>query len=350
MNSKLTLLAAVFSVLAACTAEPTMPLRNGICDRLGCDPMFLARDFGAARVQIVEYASTAEIQRAFRNRTVEATAMSLEEILLFAQYDPDICVVLVTAYSNGADAIVAKSQYTHFDALKGRRVGVANTALSAYVLSRALEINPMRGEDITVVPLPVDAQARAFDADIVAAAITYGPIRTRLVSLGGRVLFDSRQLPGEGVNVLVFRTAYVKSHPDTVTNILKGWFRALDYIRTRPNDAAAHLAATHRLPTEIFSAALRGFIFPPIEENRRLLAGRVPGLLDKEKRLAAFMLRHKLLAAPVNLAEIPKGQLLVTLRQTGELGNPSYAVSSTLLRSLRAVDIHGAGRPRNLPL
>ena len=85
----------------------------------------------------------------------------------------------------------------------GQRIGVENTALGAYFLSRVLDQAGLRIDDLQVVSLPVHEQAAAFAAGEVDAVITFASEGPALESKGARRIFDSRQLPGEIVDVLV---------------------------------------------------------------------------------------------------------------------------------------------------
>lgn len=74
-------------------------------------------------VRLVEYASGAEVLSAFRNRSIDLAAVTLDEAISLAEHDASLRVGLVLDHSNGADALVARPDIRQLADLKGRSVG-----------------------------------------------------------------------------------------------------------------------------------------------------------------------------------------------------------------------------------
>jgi NitT/TauT family transport system substrate-binding protein len=316
MRLALSLVLLLLLAVPACTPEPPAPLRVGTCIRVGCEELYLARDlgyYGDAPVRVVEYSSATEVIRAFRNGAVDAVALSLDEVLLLAQHMPDIRVVLVMNFSNGADIILGKPELKTIRDIKGKRVGVESTALGAYVLSRALHLSGLDRADIRLVHIPVDEQERAYLENRVDAVVTFEPVHSRLEALGARDLFDSTSLHGEMVNVVAVRKEYLDKYPGVVQSLLQGWFRALSYGKAEPRDGMRRMAEDRALPVAAFADGLGGYVFPDLDENIALLAENPPGLMKQLKAMSAFMLAHGLLATPVDLNNITDGRPLQAL-------------------------------------
>jgi NitT/TauT family transport system substrate-binding protein len=310
-------LAAVLLLLSACTPEPPAPLRIGTCIRVGCEQLYLARDlgyYGDAPVRIVEYSSATEVLRAFRSSALDAVAVSLDEAMQLAQHSP-LRVVLVMNFSNGADVVLAQPDLKTFSDIKGKRVGVENTALGAYVLARALQINGLRPSDIHVVHLPIDAQKRAFEERRVDAVVTFEPVHSELEAAGAHHLFDSKQLPGEMVNVIAVRQAYLDSHPRVVEALLRGWFKALSTFEAVPKESTERMATDRALPPQQFHSSLDGFRFPNLDENLDLFAQKPP-LRGRVEMLSAFMLKQGLLDRAVTSGAILDARPLMGVAAT----------------------------------
>ena len=192
-----------------CSGEPQLPFRVGTNVWPGYEPLYLAREQGlyppSAGLRLVEYTSASEVIQAFRNGTIDAAALTLDEVLLLAETTPDLGIVLVLDISHGADVILAQPAISSLRDLKGKRVGLESTALGAYVLTRALQTAGMRQDDVRKISLEVDEHEQAFKKGRVDAVVTFEPVRTRLMASGARQLFDSSMLPGEIVDVLVVR-------------------------------------------------------------------------------------------------------------------------------------------------
>ncbi|WP_089718611.1 ABC transporter substrate-binding protein [Candidatus Entotheonella palauensis] len=290
--------------LSACPNRTESPLRLGTNVWPGYEPLYLARELGyfnAKTITLVEYLSASEVIRAFRNQTLEAAALTLDEVLLLLQYELPVQIFLVTDISHGGDVILSAPSISQFADLVGKRVGVEATALGAYVISRALEQHDLALSDIAVVPLEVGEHAAAYQAGKVDAVVTFEPVRSQLLALGARELFTSREIPGEIVDVLVVHQTYFETHPSHVSQVVDGWFRALDYFAANPHDAALRMQKRLKLsPGEVLKS-YEGLRLPDRAENRDLLGGPQPALRPIAERLRDVMVAKDLLRAPVVL-------------------------------------------------
>lgn len=290
-------------IMAGCTPQPPPPLRVGTNIWPGYGPLYLARDLGyfeGGPVRLVEYASTTEVIRAFRNHAIEAAAVTLDEALLLVDSGQQPRVVLVMDISNGADVILGRAGMQSLADLKGRRVGVENGALGAYVLTRALTLAGMAPEQMQIVPLPVFAHEQVFLGNEVDAVVTFEPVRTRLLQQGAVKLFDSSQLPGEIVDVLVVQRDYLEHETASVAGLVQQWFRALAYVRAQPEDAAAQMARRMGLGAHELLAALQLLQIPDVVQNRRMLQGPDAELITPIQRMELSMRAQKLLRNDVD--------------------------------------------------
>lgn len=242
----------ILAVICSCSGQPKPPLRIGTHVWPGYEPLYLARNRGFLddnEVQLVEYPSASEVIRAFRNRAIDGATLTLDEVLLLAQDGLDPRVVLVTDISHGGDVILGRPGMKNLASLQGRRIGVENNALLA-------------NEAIT--------------------------------------LFDSSQIPGEIVDVLVIRADLAKRRTKSVRNLLKGWFQALGFLETKPTVAAEFMAVRLQISAPEVLEALKGIRFPTLEESRTLIGGDSPGLAKSGNRLMEIMLKNQLLLKRVD--------------------------------------------------
>lgn len=312
LSPRLARLLALMGVLlcllgAGCSRQESHPLRVGTNIWPGYEPFYVARHLGyldANQARLVEFTSASQILRAFRNGAIDAACLTLDEALLLAQDAADVRLVLVLDISNGADAIMAKPEIADLRGLKGRRVGAETTALGAYVLMRALQSAGLTPQDVHIVPLEVSEHETAFKRGEVDAVVTFEPTRTKLRSFGARQIFDSRLIPGEIVDVLAVRSQYLQAHPQAVEHLLRGWYRALDYLKEKPQDAARIATARMGSTAEEFLASLDGLRLPDAKETRRLLTGQPPALLKNAQMLADLMREHELLQKEVEVQSL----------------------------------------------
>jgi NitT/TauT family transport system substrate-binding protein len=299
----------VLAALAAgCTQDRTPPLRVGTNVWPGYEPLYLARDLELLDpdgVRLVEYSSASQVIRAYRNGRIDAAALTLDEVLLLLASGLEPRVALVMDISHGADAILARPGVDGLADLKGRRVGVENTALGAYVLSRALEQAGMSVDDVDVVEVEVDAHEGAYRGGEVDAVVTFEPVRSRLLAAGAHVVFDSTRIPGEIVDVLAVRREVLNRRPEVVRGVLRAWFGAVDRLHAHPREGARRIAERLRLDPEAVLKSYDGLELPDRTRNRWFLAGPDgPGLAASARRLAAVMEREGLVAHPVDPAQL----------------------------------------------
>jgi NitT/TauT family transport system substrate-binding protein len=298
-----------------CTPEPTPVLRVGTNVWPGYEPLYLARHLGYfnSAVRLVEYSSATQVISAYRNGAIEAAALTLDEALLLAEHGQDPRVVLVMDVSHGGDAILGRSELRSVSDMKGRRVGVEDTATGAYLLSRALETSGLQRADVAIVPLQVNEHERAFKEGRVDAVVTFEPARSKMRAAGARELFNSSQIPGEIMDVLVVRGDLAERNRRAIDTLLRGWFRAVDYLGQHPREAASVIAKRMKINPDQVLVSYQGLRLPSQADNRALLAGRSPQLIPVVQSLAAVMTDQKLLQRPFNPTELPDPRPLLRL-------------------------------------
>ena len=264
----------------------------------GYEPLYLARGLEAwsdEEIRLVECSSATQALRLFRNGDIDAAALTLDEALLLRQDGIDARVFLVLDISHGADAILAQPDIADFASLQGRRVGFESTALGSYVLTRACELHHIDPATIEFIPLEINEHERAFLEGRLDGVVTFEPVRSRLLDQGANVVFDSRAIPNEIVDVLVARGDVFEDHAEQLDLLARGWLLALDHIQTRPRDAAERMSRRLALSPEAVLEALTGLRLADAEINQRLLGGPDPELLTTAQTLASVMLTRNLL-------------------------------------------------------
>lgn len=303
-NRKLSfvLVLIAFSLLGC--SDKKLPIRVGTNLWLGYEPLYLAQNLGyltASDARLVEYSSASQVIRAYRNGAIDAAALTLDEVLTLLENNFHPKIFLIADFSSGADVIIGQPDVQQLSELKGKRIGVEDTALGGYFLSRALEESGLTPSDVTVVTMEMDEHERAFVDHQVDAVVTFEPVKTKLLNRSGRILFDSSKIPKEIVDVLVVDESYYASNKVVIDKLSDAWFKALAYVRQQPNEAAAFMASRQQLSSAEFKAAYQGIYFPNPAENRQMLSTKDPrSLLSTTKRLTEIMLDKKLLKRPIN--------------------------------------------------
>jgi len=294
------------------SSEP-QPMRIGSNVWPGYEPLYLARELGyyeGLPISMVEYPSASEVLRAYRNGAIQAAALTMDEVLILAESGLDPRVVLLLDVSQGGDVILGQGDVQRVADLKGRKVGVENTALGAYVLSRALAMNGMQVSDVTLVPLEVNEHEAAFKAGKIDAVVTFEPVRTRLLDVGAQLLFSSEDIPGEIFDVLVVEGKYLAQNREVVASLVQRWFQTLEYQRQNPQRAAETIARRQQLKPEDYLASMGGLKMVSRAENIEALNGQPPPVRAVMARLKNSMLQNKLLQKDVDVERLVDAGLL----------------------------------------
>ena len=285
---------------------PEKPLKIGTNNWLGYQPLYLARNlkyFDDSPIRLIEYASATQVIRAFRNNAIDVACLTLDEALLLLDSGLDLQVFLVVDISNGGDVILAKPEIKSLSEIKGHNVGVENTALGAFFISRALETVGLKTSDINIIRSEIDEHESMLLNDDFDAVVTYEPIRTRLLAKGLHDVFDSSKIPGEIVDVLVASKKTIELYPEKIKTLLDAWFRVLNHIKTQPDSAATDMALRLNIGTKDILSAFKGVQWPDLEKNLELMDLPEERLLKTATKLARMMNEQKLLHKKIRIED-----------------------------------------------
>jgi NitT/TauT family transport system substrate-binding protein len=282
---------------SACSHGVEHRLSIAMNDWTGYQPLVYASELGILdrrQVHLATLGSTTESLQQFRAGTVDAVTVTLDEALLLLAEGYDIGLVLLMDVSNGADAIVSQPGIRQLKQLKGKRIGVENTAVGAYVLARAMEQAGLSLKDITTLPMTAHEQVRFFQTQRIDAVVTFEPMKSQLLRDGGQVVFDSSMIPGEIVDVLVVKRECLEKNAAQIQHVIDAWFRTLDHIKQHRDESVQWFARSQKLNLETTGHMLSEIHFPDRNENRQRL-GADGSIHHSVGKLRDIMLQHELL-------------------------------------------------------
>lgn len=284
--------ALAVTTLAACSPAPNPPLTVGMNAWVGYDPLVLARDqkrLDPRQVKVVELASSSDTQRHFRNGLLDAAALTLDEALRLADEGVDLRVVAVMDASNGADMVMVDSGIQTLSDLRGASIAVEGTTVGAMVLQRLLQKAGLKPAEVLVVNLEAPQQLEALRSRRVSAAVSYEPVASALRAAGFRNIFDSQQMPGEIVDVLVVRASLLVDRSEQVDALLAAWHSGVQALRDDPGAAAKLLAPGTDLTADQYLAALESLkTFTP-EQSLAQLSGSPPPLAQNAQSMVSVL-------------------------------------------------------------
>lgn len=239
--------AAVVMAVSAIPADAGT-MRLGMTTWVGYGPMFLARDKGFFKengldvdLRIIEDASI--YMAAIAAGELDGNASTLDEIMKYRS--PDFCFKAVVALddSHGGDGVLVRDEVKSLKDLKGQQVGMNEGSVSQFWFNILLTREGMTEKDLQITNMTADDAAAAFIAGQIPAAVTWEPHLSLVRSKKqGKVLIDSAETPGLIVDVVALTCDYIKNNPKDVEAFVKGLYKAVDFIKTNPEEAYAIMA------------------------------------------------------------------------------------------------------------
>jgi NitT/TauT family transport system substrate-binding protein len=282
------------SILPACSKPAEPPLRIGTNNWPGYELLYLARSlkfYDDTPIRLVELNNASDVMHSMRTRNLEAATLTLDESLTLIQDGIDIRIILVMDVSNGADVLLVKPHINTLTDLNGKKVAVEYTAVGAILLDAILEKAGLTVADIDIIRCTTDQHEHCYASN--DAVITFEPVKTTLLNKGARQLFDSSQIPGRILDVLVVHHDVIKRNPESLKRLLSGYFQAVEHLQDQPGDAATKMAPRLGITPEELLAAYGGLSIPGLSGNKILLVDNE--LTKSISDLSRLMLEKKLL-------------------------------------------------------
>lgn len=306
------LLLAGLSALPSCGDEP--PLVIGVHESwIGHQPLLAEharRSPKSGPIVLERLTGLSAAQQRFRSGALNALFGTLDEAIRLLAEGMDLRILLVSEESAGADAVVAQPQFADMRALRGRRIGLMSIGIEGYLLARALELNGMSADDVALVPMEGDRLAAAFREARVDAVVTWYPLITDLLHVGGHVVFDSGSVDEDILGVMVAKRSVASSNSEAFGGFLDLWSAAVRRLRGAPDQLIAEIADRTRGQPAALRSALDSVVLYDSPESLELLLGQDRPLLKLADRLQGNMLRLGLLNTRQNLTTLVEPALL----------------------------------------
>ncbi len=238
----------------------------------GYEALHLAKSgnyFHESGIDVIRYPSATEVLNKFRKKELDAAALTLDEVVLLHDQGYHPVIVAVLDISNGADAVIAQSEIKSINELKNKSIGVENSALGAYMLTHLLQKAKLTNKDIILVPLAVNQHEHAFKQKVVDAVVTFEPTVSKLLKMGGNIVFSSKDIPGEIVDVLVVQEEL--KNTKLIDDILQGWSKAVAKINQKDKNTISVMANGLQQSEEELLASLKTLSIPSLQESNILI-------------------------------------------------------------------------------
>ncbi len=154
----------------------------------------------------------------------------------------DSTVLIVGDYSNGNDAILTRG--VGVADLGGQTISLVELSVSHYLLARALEINGIAENDVTLINTSDADIGPTFLADeSLQAVVTWNPIVMEVEQGPGiDKVFTSADIPGEILDLMMVQTEVLAANPDLGKALAGAWYEVMAIMSKGGPEADAAIA------------------------------------------------------------------------------------------------------------
>ena len=192
-------------------------------------------------VQINDYVESINQYTAGQFDGVSATNM--DTLSIPSGGGVDTTALIVGDYSNGNDAVILKGD-GDLTALAGMPVNLVELSVSHYLLARGLDSVGLSEADLDGVINTSDADMiAAFATDDVQAVVTWNPLVSEILNdPAATKLFDSSDIPGEIIDLMVVNTETLAANPDFGKALVGAWYEVMGLMAAGDTEALTAMA------------------------------------------------------------------------------------------------------------
>jgi NitT/TauT family transport system substrate-binding protein len=225
------------------------------------------------------------------------TMTNMDALTIPAAGGVDSTALIVGDFSNGNDGVVLKDKKSLAD-IKGQRVNLVELSVSHYLLARGLETVGLTEKDLTVMNTSDADMVAVYGTDDVTAVSTWNPLLNEIISMPNSYkVFDSSQIPGEIIDLLVINTETLKKNPKLGKALVGAWYEIManmngtDKVAIAAKESMAIASGTDLAGYEAQLASTEMFYTP----TAALALTNSKELVKTMESVAKFSFKHGLL-------------------------------------------------------
>ena len=155
------------------------------------------------------------------------TMTNMDALTIPAAGGVDSTALVVGDFSNGNDGVVLKA-FDDLKEIKGQTVNLVELSVSHYLLARGLESVGMSEADVQVVNTSDADMVAVFPTAGVTSVVTWNPLLSEILEMpGANKVFDSSDIPGEIIDLLVINTETLKANPKLGKALTGAWYEIM---------------------------------------------------------------------------------------------------------------------------
>ena len=155
----------------------------------------------------------------------------------------DSTALIVGDFSNGNDGVVLKGDGKTLADIKGQNVNLVELSVSHYLLARGLETVGLSEKDVKVVNTSDADLVSVFSTDDVTSVTTWNPLLSEILAQPKTSkVFDSSQIPGEIIDLMVVNTDTLKDNPKFGKALVGAWYEIMALMKAGNVEALTLMA------------------------------------------------------------------------------------------------------------
>ncbi|MEG4111326.1 MULTISPECIES: ABC transporter substrate-binding protein [unclassified Microcoleus] len=276
---------AVSLIVNACSLSPQQlaPLRVGITSWAGFDIALYAQEAGLFKqrgldVQLIRFENQQDSTRAMLRGTLDATFVSLWDVVQSDSRSEKPAVVMVTNVSHGADGIVAQPGIKSVGNLRGKRVGAKLGTVNHLILLEALKLHQIKPEDVKIEDVSNETAVDLMQKKGLDAAVIWQPLLGETAqNIKGNIIYTTQEVDSLVIDMLVSRSTITRANKAELKQFIMAWFDIMSAVETKPNVVFQKVAQNLGQKGEAFAKDYAGLRKGDIAMQQKMfLSGRLP--------------------------------------------------------------------------
>ncbi|WP_417719113.1 putative urea ABC transporter substrate-binding protein [Salipiger sp.] len=280
-------------------------------------------------VQINDYVESINQYTAGAFDGVSATNM--DTLSIPAGGGVDTTALIVGDYSNGNDAVIVKGDGS-LSSLVGQPVNLVELSVSHYLLARALDSKGLSESDLGGVINTSDADMiAAFQTDDVQAVVTWNPLVAAILEdPNAKKLFDSADIPGEIIDLMVVNTETLADNPAFGKALTGAWYEVMGLMAAGDEAALTAMAEASGTDLDGYKAQLAAtaMFYDPAAAVAFASGAELPGTMTN---VAEFLFDKGILGEGAPSADFV-GIAYPGEVTTGDAGNVTFRFDTTYMQ------------------
>lgn len=238
----------------------------------GYAPLYLALEkdmFKGIDVELVRIEDIGQIRAAMQSGKIDIYAATYDIFQSTKGKKPTGVGFLAIDESHGGDGIVVTDNINGILDFQGKKVAAEPGFPPYFILEYLLDKEGMTLKDVDFNDLSSQDAGTAFIAKQFDIVGTYEPYLSTCIEKreGAKILYSSKDVSGLIVDWLFANPDLVKNNPKVLESISDGWFKALKFIESNPEEAYAIMGDAFGMSADDMKDFKTGITWLNLDDN-----------------------------------------------------------------------------------